>query len=103
MEYKAFDSKGNLTGKFLHLFDKEGLFIGYESYGPDGSPMGSDRISYNEINIASEVVFFGKSKERIRNMIRRYEYDSKGNWIILTAKNDKGEMNFHERTITYYK
>jgi hypothetical protein len=102
-EYLVCNNKGDLTWRLLHLFDKQGVFIGFESYGPDGTMRGSNKIIYNDNGNASEVTFFDGSRKPTNVMKRVYEYDSKGNWIKLTATNDKGGMNVHERTITYFE
>ena len=94
IEYKVYDNKGKLIWKLLHLFDEKGVFIGFEYYGPDGTHKGSDRIKYNDKGIASEVIFFDENKNPNNVMKRTYEYDSKGNWIKMTARNDKGEQGF---------
>jgi len=103
VEYKVYNKEGELTWKTLHLFDEKGLFVGYEYYGPDGTQKNSARVTNNEEGFASEIVFFDGNKNITNVMMRSYEYDHKGNWIKMAVKNNKGEMNVHERTITYYK
>jgi hypothetical protein len=102
-EYKVYNNKGDLTWKLLHLFDQQGVFLGFESYGSDGNLMRYNKIAYNDKGIASVVTFFDGNKKPTYVMKRTYEYDSRGNWIKLVATNDKGGMNVHERTITYFE
>jgi hypothetical protein len=103
VEYKIYNKKGALPWKWLHLFDEKGAFIGGEYYGPDGTPIGSHRIKCNDKGLASEITFFDENGKPNNVMKRTYEYDSRGNWIKMTARNDKGEMNVHERIITYFR
>lgn len=103
VKYEVYNSKGDLSGQFLYLFDENGLFTGYEEYGPDGSRKGYDRIIYNDKGAAAEITFFDENNKPFYVMKRTFEYDSHGNWIKMTVRNEKGEMNVHERTITYFK
>jgi hypothetical protein len=103
IEYQQFNYKGGLNVKMLALYNDRKQFTGLESYDKDGVFQGSTIITYNDKGKLLTATFFDNDKKISGDFNRKYEYDSKGNWIKTVSRNAAGQIAIHERTYTYFE
>ena len=101
IEYQQFNNKGGPDLKMLFLYNDKKQFTGLESYDKDGVFQGSSKITYNDKGKILNATFFDKDKKSNYNFNRKYEYDTKGNWLKTVSRDAAGKIAIHERTYFY--
>lgn len=101
IEYQQFNNKGGPDFKMLFLYNDKKQFTGLESYDKDGVFQGSSKITYNDKGKILNATFFDKDKKSNYNFNRKYEYDTKGNWLKTVSRDTTGKIAIHERTYFY--
>ena len=103
MTVKYFNYKGDPGTKILIMFNNLGLLTNVEYYGKDGTPGSSYSFVYNDKGFQSEATFLDKDKIVAGKTYSTYEYDTKGNWVKIIFKDDKGINVISERVYTYFE
>ena len=102
IEYKYYDSDGELWGKVCSKYDSKGDIIGRNYYNSDGSLNRKERYKYDSNRNMIENMYYDSETKRSRRIFFEYELDNNNNWIaqflIQGRKRDKVAI----RKIVYY-
>ena len=83
----------------LFLYNDKKQFTGLESYDKDGVFQGSSKITYNDKGKILNATFFDKDKKSNYNFNRKYEYDTKGNWLKTVSRDILAKLQFMREPI----
>lgn len=98
-----FNQRGEAGGRYLFVFNDQGLLTHFDFYRKDGTLGSSQVLNYNDKGFQSEYTSSDKDKNVIGKTYSTYEYDQRGNWIKATIRDDKGFTVISERVYTYFE
>ncbi len=98
-----FNHMGEAGGKYLFVFNDQGLLTLFDFYRKDDTLGSSQVLNYNDKGFQSEYTSYDKDKNVTGKTYSTYEYDPRGNWIKTTTRDERGFAVISERVYTYFE